>query len=86
MVSPKVAGLSLHDMTIAAKTKASGVGGEREMPLASVTLTLGNTTLVGHTVAIADTQTGDGILGNDVLRHFSRVTIDYKRGVLVLED
>jgi predicted aspartyl protease len=94
VLSPDTAGWSPVEVKMVnSKRLAVGIDGSTH-PMGSTTveLELGQTMIVTP-VAVADLSTLskalnlklDGILGQDVLSQFSRVTIDYKNKHLILE-
>jgi hypothetical protein len=94
ILSPDIAGWSAVDaMKAVSRRSAVGLDGSAHyMGSTTTTLELGKILIVTP-VAVADLNPLskalntelDGILGQDVLSQFSRVTIDYKKKQLILE-
>ncbi len=94
VLSPGTAGWSPAEVKVVGfKRQAVGIDGStHSMGSTTAELELGQTTIVTP-VAVADlsplskalNMKLDGILGQDVLSQFSRVTIDYKNKHLILE-
>jgi len=65
-------------------TAIHGVGGVRLASAAWVNISVGTDTF--HEVAVADAgPAGDGFLGQSVLNHYSKITIDYAAKTIILE-
>jgi len=91
VISPELAGVPAEELR-AARFRDSSPGLHAEYTFREASLRLGSREWKGRRLAVMNLEQVsrvygrrlDGILGRDVLREFSRVSIDFKRNVLVL--
>lgn len=91
LVTPDASGLSPAERSRLKKIQLYGAGGSgTEVRVATLKIAIGDRRVTGE-VIVADMNglrlpdKCDGILGNDVLRQFKRVSIDYKAHTLTVE-
>jgi predicted aspartyl protease len=88
LITPKALGMTAIQKYKAAKMQLAGAGGSGDqVPQANVDITFGGSRM-NSIVAVAFLPKSlppcDGLLGQDVLRQFHKITIDYKSHTLEL--
>ena len=92
LISPEASGLSAVKLRTLTATKTTGANGEYVKARAD--LRLAERHWIGREILVMDLSEAskrlgthiDGFLGQDVLREFSSVRIDYKKRIIELEE
>jgi hypothetical protein len=86
IITPQLSGLSPVELATSAQVKIDSptLAGSRTVPVVSVRFGIGNAVLTTR-VIVTSIREYDGIIGNDVLGQFKKITIDHKHHTLTLE-
>lgn len=86
IITPQLSGLSPVELATSAQVKIDSptLAGSRTVPVVNVRFGIGNTVLTAR-VLVTSIREYDGIIGNDVLCQFKKITIDHKHHTLTLE-
>jgi hypothetical protein len=86
IITPQLSGLSPVDLANSPQIEIESptLAGSSTVPVVSVRFGIGNTALTTR-VIVTRIRKYDGIIGNDVLSQFKKITIDHKDHTLTLE-
>jgi len=86
IITPQLSGLSPVELATSPQIEINSptLAGSSTVPVVSVRFGIGNTMLTTR-VIVTSIRKYDGIIGNDVLSQFKKITIDHKQHTLTLE-
>jgi len=87
IITPQLSGLSPAELATSPEIKIESptLAGSSTVPVVSVRFAIGNTMLTTRVIVTSIRKKYDGIIGNDVLSQFKKITIDQKPHTLTLE-